>query len=94
MAPEYPTAVRIEAETDQFTRQHGDRPRRLALLLSYGVLWLTFTLAGVFVALAMAELVGGLAGAVLLTTLGLGGIAAGPVAARRAIAPVLARSGT
>lgn len=91
MATEYPTAVRIEAETDAADQEAVDRLRTPVLLGTYGALWLAFTLGGVYVALTMAELVGGFVGAALLTTLGLGFIAAGPVAARRAMAPVLSR---
>lgn len=92
MATEHPVAVRIDSGIDHATDHAGvARLRTPALLLTYAGLWLGFTLAGVFVAIWMAEFATGLLGTVLLVTVGLGAVAAGPTAARRAMAPILAR---
>lgn len=90
MATDYPTPARIDTDLG-VERPTGGRLRAPALVLGYAVLWMTFTLAGVLVALALAELGGGLTGAVLLVTIGLGAIAAGPVAARKVIGALLTR---
>lgn len=67
-------------------------PRSLRRLLVYGVLWLAFTLGGVFAAVYLATAVTGVVGTLLWIAGGLGVIAAGPVVARRTMAALVSRA--